>query len=50
MNSVRIIWELSRYFSTPERMKGLLSKISNQIIKRCRAKINKEDMLDGDVE
>lgn len=31
-------------------MKGLLTKISNQIIKRCRAKINKDDMLEGDVE
>jgi len=47
---VRIIWELSKYYYTPERMKGLLTKISNQIIKRCRAKINKDDMLDGDVE
>ena len=50
LNSVRIIWELSKYYNTPERMKGLLTKISNQIIKRCRAKINKDDMLDGDVE
>jgi len=33
-----------------ERMKGLLTKISNQIIKRCRHKINKDDMLSGDVE
>jgi dynein heavy chain len=31
-------------------MKNLLTKISNQIIKRCRAKINKDDMLDGDVD
>ena len=50
LNSVRIIWELSKYYHTPERMKGLLTKISNQIIKRCRAKINKDDMLEGDVE
>jgi len=50
LNSVRVIWELSEHYNTPERMKGLLTKISNQIIKRCRAKINKDDMLDGDVE
>lgn len=50
LNSVRIIWELSKYYNTTERMKGLLTKISNQIIKRCRAKINKDDMLEGDVE
>lgn len=50
LNSVRIIWELSKYYHTTERMKGLLTKISNQIIKRCRARINKDDMLEGDVE
>jgi dynein heavy chain len=48
--AVRVIWELSVFYNTPERMKGLLTKISNQIIKRCRAKINKDDMLTGDVE
>lgn len=50
LNCVRIIWELSKHYNTPERMKGLLTKISNQIIKRCRHKINKDDMLSGDVE
>lgn len=50
LNSVRIIWELSRHYNTQERMKGLLTKISNQIILRCRKKINKKDMLEGDVE
>ena len=50
LNNVRVIWELSDHYNTPERMKGLLTKISNQIIKRCRAKIDKNDMLDGDVE
>lgn len=29
LNSVRIIWELSEYYNTQERMKGLLTKISN---------------------
>lgn len=50
LNNVRVIWELSEHYNTPERMKGLLTKISNQIIRRCRARINKDDMLDGDVE
>ena len=49
LSSVRIIWELSAFYNTPERMKGLLTKISNQIIKRCRAKINKDDMLGDQV-
>jgi len=50
LNSVRIIWELSDTYATDERMKGLLTKISNQINQRCRQKINKEDMLGNDVE
>ena len=50
LNAMRIIWELSKYYSDEEKMKGLLTKISNQIIKRCIAKINKADMLDGDVD
>ena len=29
LNSVRLIWELSKFYNTPERMKGLLTKISN---------------------
>ncbi len=32
LNSVRIIWEMSKYYKSPDRMKGLLTKISNQII------------------
>jgi dynein heavy chain len=50
LNCVRIIFELSQHYGTMERMKSLLTKISNQIIKQCRAKINKDDMLSGDVE
>jgi dynein heavy chain len=50
LNSVRIIWELSTHYNTEERMKSLLVKISNQIIDRCKDKINVDDMLYGDVE
>lgn len=50
LNCVRMIWELSKYYNTPDRMKTLLIKISNQIIQRCRAKINKEDMFGDQVE
>jgi dynein heavy chain, axonemal len=45
-----MIWELSQYYNTTDRICGLLNKISNEIIKRCRDKIVIEDMLDGDVE
>ena len=29
LSYVRVIWELSKFYSVPERMKGLLTKISN---------------------
>ena len=50
LNNVRIIWELSKFYNTDDRMKGLLTKISNQINQRCRQKINKDEMLGDDVE
>jgi dynein heavy chain len=39
LNKVRMIWELSGFYATEERMKGILVKISNQIIDRCKDKI-----------
>lgn len=50
LNGVRMIFELSQSYNTSERMRGLLTRISNQIIQRCKAKIDKEDMLGRDVE
>lgn len=50
LNNVRMIWECSRYYNTNDKMKSLLTKISNQIIHRCRAKINKQDMYGANVE
>lgn len=50
LNRVRMIWEKSKYYKTPERISGLLHKISNEIIKRCKETINVNDMLDGNVE
>lgn len=47
---VRMIWEHSKYYNSVERISGLLHKISNEVIQRCKAKINVSDMLDGDVE
>jgi len=46
---IRMIWHYSSYYRSNERVSGLLYKISNQIIQRCKAKINIDDMLDGDV-
>jgi len=45
-----MIWERSQFYTSPERIQGLLQKISNEIIKRCRDSISIRDMLDGDVE
>lgn len=50
LNCVRMIFELSTFYNTPDRIRGLLTKISNQIIKRCREKININEIHDGDVE
>jgi dynein heavy chain len=50
LNCVRMIWEKSNYYNTEDKINGLLRKISNEIIQRCRAHINLSDMLDGDVE
>jgi dynein heavy chain len=50
LNNVRMIWECSKHYNTNEKMKSLLTKISNQIIQRCRAKINKDDMYGANVE
>jgi dynein heavy chain len=45
-----MIWEYSKHYNSQERISGLLHKISNEIIKRCKQSINITDMLDGDVE
>ena len=45
-----MIWSLSRFYNTEERLTGLLRKISNEIIHRCRAKISLDDVFDGDVD
>lgn len=50
LNNVRIIFELSKHYNTTDKMRTLLTKIGNQIIRRCCKKINKDDMLNGDVE
>jgi dynein heavy chain len=50
LNKVRMIWELSSFYNSEERMKGLLVKISNQIIERCKDKIKVKDMIEGEVE
>lgn len=50
LNSIRLIWNFSRFYNTPERMTGLLGKLSNEIINRCCAVINLEDIFSGEVD
>ncbi len=50
LQRIRIIWELSKYYGQQDKMGSLLTKISNEIIRRCKSKIHVDDLLDGDVE
>lgn len=48
--AIRMIWTLSRFYNTVDRLTGLLRKISNEIINRCCAKVDLREIFDGDVE
>lgn len=50
LNSVRLIWNLSRFYNTPERITSLLGKLSNEIINRCSSVINLKDIFSGNVD
>ncbi|ORZ33974.1 dynein heavy chain and region D6 of dynein motor-domain-containing protein [Catenaria anguillulae PL171] len=45
---IRLIWANSRFYNTKERITSLLRKISNEIIRRCTAKISLEAIFFGD--
>jgi dynein heavy chain len=44
-----MIWTLSRFYNTEEKLTGLLRKVSNEIINRCCAKISLDEIFKGDV-
>ncbi|KAK3256380.1 hypothetical protein CYMTET_34484, partial [Cymbomonas tetramitiformis] len=50
LHCIRMIWNISRFYNTPERLTGLLRKVSNEIINRCCAKISLSEIFEGDVE
>eukprot|EP00935_MAST-01C_sp_MAST-1C-sp1_P000961 g961.t1 len=50
LRHIRMIWAISEYYNTEERITGLVRKVSNEIINRCRAKISLQEIFDGDVE
>jgi dynein heavy chain, axonemal len=41
LNACRFIWSTASYFHAPERISGLLRKVSNQILERCKSCIRK---------
>ena len=43
MNSVKMIHTIARYYNTTERMTGLLTKVTNQMITNCKQCILGED-------
>lgn len=49
LNCIRMVWNISRFYNTPERLTGLLRKVSNEIISRCCAVINLDDIFGGDI-
>lgn len=49
LRCVRLIWANSKHYNSKERITSLLRKISNEIIRRCCAKISLEEIFHGDV-
>ena len=47
---IRLIWANSRFYNSKERLTSLLRKVSNEIIRRCCAKISLEEIFHGDVQ
>jgi dynein heavy chain, axonemal len=45
-----MIWSLSKFYNTEDRLTGLLRKISNEIIRRCCAAIDLTAVFSGDVD
>lgn len=47
---IRMLWENCSYYSSEEKVAGLFRKVSNQIIKRCSATIDLDELFAGNVE
>ena len=46
----RVIWLHSQHYTTPERLTGLLKKVSNEVIGRCCQDISLEDLFSGNIK
>ena len=50
LNIIRCIWSHSHFYNTVDRVSGLLRKVSNEIIERCKNKVNLKDVWEGNVD
>jgi dynein heavy chain len=50
LSCIRMVWNISRFYNTPERITVLLRKLSNEIIERCCAVINLPAVFTGAVD
>lgn len=48
-NCIRLVWSLSSSYNTPERILVLLRQLSNEVMERCCAAINLEEVFSGEV-
>lgn len=49
LSYIRLIWATSRFYNTPDKLGGLLRKVSYEVIGRCVAAIDLAQIFDGDV-
>ncbi|EFJ08553.1 hypothetical protein SELMODRAFT_185288 [Selaginella moellendorffii] len=50
LKCIRMIWKISPFYNTDEKISGLFAKVSNEIISRCSAGIPLSEIFDGDVD
>jgi dynein heavy chain len=50
LDCIRLVWSLSRFYNTPERITSLLQKVSNEVINRCSAALRVDDIFSGSVQ
>lgn len=49
LNYSRLIWSTSRFYNTPDKLTGLLRKVSSEVITRCCERISLDEIFGGDV-
>lgn len=48
LQRVRLVWSLSRFYNTPDRILSLLRKIGQEVTARCAAQISLVSLFNGD--